>query len=67
MVGLEQTEYQVMEDEHSVKVCATVKNSDTDCAIEFPFQVNVVTTDSSAGKIFGRVLYNRAGWEMLEC
>ena len=48
-VGLEYTSYPVAENFSEVVVCVTVERVTTDCAIGFPFSVNLSTTDGSAG------------------
>ena len=51
VVGLEQTFYQVGEDEGFVEVCAVVISPVNTCPINFPFNVGLVTRDGTAGKI----------------
>ena len=50
VVGLERTFYQVSEDVGVVEVCAIVYSPNVTCPIEFPFNVNLTTSDGSAGK-----------------
>ena len=49
MVGLEKTFYSVSEDVGVVEVCAIVYSPTINCPIEFSFDVNISTSDGSAG------------------
>ena len=51
MVGLEKILYRVMEDVGVVEVCAIVYSPNIDCPIAFPFDVNISTSDNTAGNI----------------
>ena len=51
VVGLEETFYQVSETDGVVMVCVVIYEPDIDCPIKFPFDVNLFTTDGSAGKM----------------
>ena len=50
MVGLDETFYQVSENENMVNVCATVYHPMIECPIGFSFNVSLTTTNGSAGK-----------------
>ena len=52
VVGLERTFYQASEDVGVVEVCAIVHSPDITCPIEFAFNINLLTTDGSAGIYF---------------
>ena len=50
VVGLEETFYNVSEDVGIVEVCVIVYEPDDDlCPISFPFQVQLSTSDGTAG------------------
>ena len=49
VVGLEMTFYQVSEDVGVVEVCAIVIQPVNDCPIAFPFEVQLFTSDNTAG------------------
>ena len=53
-VGLEKTVYTVLEDEGMVEVCAVVFFPSGSCPIQFPFDIRLVTSDGTAGRIFGK-------------
>ena len=55
MVGFEQTFFREMEDVCVIEMCAVVFEPNIDCPIKFPFQVELYTTEGSAGN-YG--LYN---------
>ena len=55
-MGLEKTLYRVMEDVGVVEVCAIVYSPNIDCPIAFPFDVNISTSDNTAGNILVDVL-----------
>ena len=48
VVGLEMTFYEVPEGD-MVEVCAIVYSPSVSCPIQFPFSVNLLTADGSAG------------------
>ena len=50
-VGLEQTFFREVEDVGAIEVCAVVFEPDLECPIKFPFDVQLYTTDRSAGKL----------------
>ena len=50
-MGLEETFYQVSETDGVVVVCVVVYEPNISCPIKFPFDVNLFTTDGSAGKM----------------
>ena len=50
VVGLDKTLYQVSGNVGVVEVCAIVYSNESDCPIEFPFDVKFTTLDGSAGK-----------------
>ena len=50
MIGLEETFYQVTENNGVVEVCAIVHSPVGICPIAFPFDVKLRTTNGSAGK-----------------
>ena len=49
VVGLERTFYRVSENPGVVEVCAVVYSQNVTCPIEFAFDINLLTTDGSAG------------------
>ena len=49
VVGLERTNFTVFEDVGAVELCARVFEPDTNCPIEFPFDVILSTADRTAG------------------
>ena len=49
VVGLEKTFYHVSENAGVVEVCAVVYSQNVTCPIEFAFNINLLTTDRSAG------------------
>ena len=49
VVGLERTFYQISEDVGVVEVCAVAYSQNITCPIEFAFNINLLTTDGSAG------------------
>ena len=49
MVGLERTLYQISEDVGVVEVCAVAYSQNITCPIEYAFNINLLTTDGSAG------------------
>ena len=51
-VVLENTVYNVSENEGVVEVCAVVSSPDIECPIGFPIFVNLDTRDGSAGMQF---------------
>ena len=51
IVGLERTFYQVSEDVGVVEVCAIVYSPNITCPIQFAFNINLSTSDGSAGII----------------
>ena len=57
VVGLEKTLYSVSEDEGVVEVCAIVYSPTIDCPIEFSFNVNLSTSDRTAGILLFNVHY----------
>ena len=50
VVGLERTLYMTTEDVVLVEVCVIVSSPNISCPIEFPFTVNLSTTNGTAGK-----------------
>ena len=49
-VGLEQTFYREMEGlEKMIELCAVVFDPDVKCPIQFPFNVQIITADGTAG------------------
>ena len=50
-VGLEQTFFIVTEGVNVIEVCAVVFEPDIECPIKFPFNVELVTADGTAGKV----------------
>ena len=50
LVGLEKVVYSVSEDTDVAELCAVVTNPTTNCPIDFPFNVSLLTHDKSAGK-----------------
>lgn len=50
VVGLESTLYMMTEDVGLVEVCAIMYSPNITCPIEFPFNVYLLTSDSTAGK-----------------
>ena len=50
VVGLERTFYNVSEDMGVVEVCAIVYSPVIECPIQFSFEVQLITSDASAGK-----------------
>ena len=51
VVGLERTFYSVPEDVGVVEVCAIVYSPNIVCPINFPFDVNLSTSDRTAGMV----------------
>ena len=49
VVGLERTLYNKTEDVVLVEVCVIVYSPNISCPIEFPFSVNLSTTNGTAG------------------
>ena len=56
VVGLEQTFISVGEDVGTVVLCATVfmPNVTVECPIDFPFEVSLSTSNSTAGISYGQ-------------
>ena len=50
VVGLERTFYQVSENVGVVEVCAVVYSPVIECPIQFSFNLQLTTSDGSAGK-----------------
>ena len=50
VVGLKRTSYTVLENVGVMEVCTIVYSSSLPCPIDFPFDVEFSTNDSSAGK-----------------
>lgn len=57
MVGLERTFYNFSEAVGEVEICAVVYNPTTECPINFPFDLRVSVTNSTAGTEFSSALY----------
>ena len=49
VVGLERTFYNVSEEDKHVELCADVLLPNTECPIEFPFDIYLVLSNESAG------------------
>lgn len=50
VVGLESSVYMITEDMGLVEVCAILYSPNITCPVEFPFTVNLSTSDGTAGK-----------------
>ena len=48
-MGMEMTYYEVMEDAGVVRLCINVSHPHIICPIRFPFEVQLSTTDGTAG------------------
>ena len=46
--------YNVSEAEEMVEVCAAVFFPSRSCPIQFPFDITLVTSNGTAGKMFGK-------------
>ena len=49
-MGLQPTFLNVLEDVGQVQLCAVVSEPDITCPIKFPFEVELSTSDGTAGK-----------------
>ena len=49
VVGLERTSYQVSEGVNMLELCVIVYSPSIECPIEIPFNVNLFTSDNTAG------------------
>ena len=49
VVGLEQVQYSVNEEDGVIEVCAVVSSPDIDCPVDFSFKVKFFTADVTAG------------------
>ena len=49
VVGLEQVEYTVEEEDGMIEVCVKVLSPDIDCPVDFPFEVKFFTVEVTAG------------------
>ena len=50
VVGLDPTLFDVSENVSHVQLCAVVSEPDITCPIKFPFEVELSTSDETAGK-----------------
>ena len=51
MVGLERSTYELRLNERSKEVCITVYTPRIECPIEFPFEIMLITSETTAGII----------------
>ena len=52
VVGLEQTQYTLLENVGAVEVCAVVFSPNISCPIEFSFSLQVTVTDRTTGTLY---------------